>query len=72
VAGTGYMVFGRRRTINGRNTAVPQSECLWSPEPAHPAIITRQTWDAAQAMGAEHSSSRDGDGPNRHPATRRT
>ncbi|MGH3273743.1 MAG: recombinase family protein, partial [Streptosporangiaceae bacterium] len=69
---TGYMVFGRRRTINGRNTAVPPSEWLWSPEPAHPPIITRQTWDAAQAMGAEHASSRDGDGLNRHPAARRT
>ena len=69
---TGYMVFGRRRTINGRNTAVPPSEWLWSPEPAHPAIISRAVWDTAQVMGAEHSSSRDGNGPNRHPSTRRT
>ena len=69
---TGYMVFGRRRTINGRNTAVPPAEWLWSPEPAHPAIITRQTWDTAQATGAEHASSRDSDSLNRHPAARRT
>jgi len=69
---TGYMVFGRHRRINGHNLPMPPADWLWSPEPAHPAIITRQTWDTAQAMGAEHSSSRDGDGPNRHPAARRT
>ena len=37
-----------------------------------PAIIDRATWDAAQAAGAGHGSSRDGDDPNPHPATRRT
>jgi site-specific DNA recombinase len=29
-------------------------------------------WDTAQAIGTEHSTSRDGTGPNTHPATRRT
>jgi DNA invertase Pin-like site-specific DNA recombinase len=70
---TGYMVFGRQRTLrSGRRVAVPPGEWLWSPEPTHPAIITRATFDAAQAIGAEHSTSRDGTGPNTHPATRRT
>ena len=65
---TGYQVFGRRR----RGRPVPVDQWHWSPVPAHPAIIDRPTWDAAQAAGAEHGSTRDGDEPNSHPATRRT
>jgi hypothetical protein len=69
----GYIVFGRQRTLrSGRRVAVPPGEWLWSPEPTHPAIISRATFDAAQAIGAEHSTSRDGTGPNPHPATRRS
>ena len=66
------MVFGRRRTTAGKTRPVPPPEWLWSPEPTHPAIITRATWDAAQVIGAWHGSSRDGGEPNSHPATRRT
>jgi site-specific DNA recombinase len=70
---TGYMVFGRRRTTaGGRTRPVPASEWLWSPEPAHPAIITRATWDAAQAAGARHGTARDDDQVSAHPAARRT
>jgi site-specific DNA recombinase len=70
---TGYMVFGRQRTLkSGRTIAVPPAEWLWSPEPAHPAIISRATFDAAQAIGTEHATSRDGTGPSTHPATRRS
>jgi site-specific DNA recombinase len=70
---TGYMVYGRtRRTGKSRGLPVPPQDWIWSPEPAHPAIITRAVWDAAQTAGAEHSTSRDDPGPNSHPATRRT
>jgi site-specific DNA recombinase len=70
---TGHMVFGRRRTTpSGKSVAVPETDWLWSPQPTHPAIITRPVWDAAQAIGAEHSTSRDDPGPSSHPATRRT
>jgi site-specific DNA recombinase len=65
---TGYQVFGRRR----RGRPVPVEQWHWSPAPAHSQIIDRATWDAAQAAGAEHGSTRDGDDPNPHPATRRT
>jgi site-specific DNA recombinase len=68
---TGHMVYGRRRKHNGRRLAVPPDQWLWSPEPTHPAIIDRATWDAAQAIGTEHGTSRDGTGPNTHPATAR-
>ncbi len=40
------MVYGRRRTTSTHCTrAVPPDQWLWTPEPVHRAIITRQTWD---------------------------
>jgi site-specific DNA recombinase len=66
---TGYMVYGRTATKNGkRGHQAPAEKWLWSAEPAHPAIITRSLWDAAQAAGAEHGTSRDGTAPSTHPA----
>jgi site-specific DNA recombinase len=70
---TGHMVYGRRRKLrSGRTVTVPEDQWLWSPEPTHPAIISRATWEAAQAAGAEHATSRDDPGPSTHPAARRT
>jgi site-specific DNA recombinase len=70
---TGYMVYGRtRKNGTSRGLRVPPDEWIWSPQPAHPAIITRPTWDAAQTAGAEHSTSRDDPGPSTHPAAHRT
>ncbi len=68
---TGHMVYGRHRNRNGRRTPAPPEQWLWSPAPVHPAIIDRATWDAAQDVAAGHGTSRDGDEPNSHPATRR-
>jgi site-specific DNA recombinase len=68
---TGYMVFGRRRKTGRRFRYTPPAEWLWSPQPAHPAIITRDMWDAAQQAGPAHASSRDSAEPA-HPAARRT
>jgi site-specific DNA recombinase len=56
---TGYMVFGRRRKNGRRHTYTDPAEWLWSPQPAHPALITREAWDAAQAEAARHATSRD-------------
>jgi site-specific DNA recombinase len=69
---TGYMVFGRKRARNGHRVRVPADQWLWSPAPVHPAIIDRATWDAAQAVSAEHGTSRDGDTLSKHPAATRT
>jgi len=68
---TGHMVYGRHRTRNGRRTPAPPDQWLWSPDPVHPAIIDRDTWQAAQDAAAGHGTSRDGDELNSHPATRR-
>jgi len=69
---TGHMVYGRVRNRNGHRVTVPQDQWLWSPKPVHPALIDRPTWEAAQHMGAEHGTSRDGTGLNTHPAATRT
>ncbi len=70
---TGHMVYGRTRTQGGRRgRKVPQDHWLWSPEPAHPVIITRAMWDAAQNAGREHGSSRDDTELSAHPAAKRT
>jgi hypothetical protein len=45
---------------------------IWSPHETHPAIISRQTWDAAQAMADAHGTSRDDPALNTHPQARRT
>jgi site-specific DNA recombinase len=67
---TGHMVFGRRRTRAGkRGQPVPPAQWLWTPQPVHPAIITRATWDAAQGAGERHGTTPDGD--TRHPRARR-
>jgi hypothetical protein len=67
---TGHMVYGRRRTINGRTRAMPPDQWIWSPQPVHPAIVDRATWDAAQAEGRTHSTATDEPGPTAH--SRRT
>ena len=69
---TGHMVYGRVRTLNGRRVTVPASEWLWSPGPVHPAIVHRDTWQAAQEIAAGHGTSRDGTGLSQHPAATRT
>ncbi len=63
---TGYQVFGRNR----KGRPVPPDKWYWSDKPTHPAIVDRDTWEAAQKVGAEHRSSRDGAMHN--PATWRT
>jgi site-specific DNA recombinase len=69
---TGHMVYGRIRKRNGRRVPAPPDQWLWSPEPTHHEIVDRATWDAAQGIGAEHGTGRDGSGLSGHPATVRT
>jgi hypothetical protein len=70
---TGHMVFGRQhQDAAGHRTRTPPGEWLWSPQLAHPAIITREMYDAAQEVAATKAGSRDGTGPSTHAITRRT
>ena len=67
---TGYMVLGRRRRTGGRLRPVPPAEWLWSPEPTHAALVDRDTWDAAQVIGAERGNIRDPEMPAARQARR--
>jgi len=60
---TGHMVFGRERTQNGKTRRLPPDQWVWSPEPVHPALIDRETWQAAQVIGAERGNVRDPEMP---------
>jgi Recombinase len=52
---TGYMVWGRSKRNGPARSAtalkVPADQWLWSPEPAHPALIDLATWKEAQDVG---------------------
>ena len=65
---TGHMVYGRtRKPATARTRPVPPDQWIWSPEPTHPAIIDRATWDAAQTIGAERGNVRDAETPTTRP-----
>ena len=74
---TGHMVYGRTRNVGKSQRpgerkvrAVPMAEWTWSPQPAHPALVTRETWEAAQKAGKEHAGVRDAEVPTRQPGRR--
>jgi hypothetical protein len=69
---TGYMVYGRtRKTSNSRKARpVPPDQWIWSPEPVHPPLVDRATWDEAQTTGAQRGNVRDPETPTRQPGRR--
>jgi site-specific DNA recombinase len=70
---TGYMVYGRRRkTGRARPRRVPAEQWIWSEQPAHPAIITRAMFDAAQAIAQQHRTAGDDPDASPQPLTRHT
>jgi hypothetical protein len=67
---TGHQVMGRRRHKGGKRVWTPASEWIWTPEPTHEAIVPKEVWDEAQAMGMRHGNSRDPETPARRPGRR--
>ena len=58
--------------LHGARSAPPRaahapSEWIWSPEPTHPALVDKATWDAAQRAGAAHGNVRDTELPSTRP-----
>ncbi|HYT78276.1 MAG TPA: recombinase family protein [Actinomycetota bacterium] len=47
---TGYQVWNRRRRKTGGNRGNPQSEWVWSEEPSHEALVSREVWERAWRM----------------------
>jgi site-specific DNA recombinase len=69
---TGHMVYGRTRKTRGRKRGalVDPAAWIWSPEPTHAPLVTKQMWDAAQTAGAEHGNVRDPEKPTSQPGRR--
>ncbi len=67
---TGHQVMGRRKRKGGKKLWTPASEWIWTPEPTHPALILKETWDAAQKMGMRHGNVRDPGTPASRPGRR--
>jgi site-specific DNA recombinase len=68
---TGYMVWNRRASKKGGRHNSPEA-WIWSPEPTHPPIVSRELFAAAQQVVPQRRGSRSGAGLNRHPQTRRS
>lgn len=58
---TGYQVWNRRARKKGGNRINPPGDWVWSEEPAHPAIISREEYDAVRWVAAHNMRSRRGD-----------
>jgi hypothetical protein len=69
---TGHMVYGRTRKPRSATKAqkVPPGKWIWSPQPVHPALTGKPTWDTAQAVAAERGNTRDPEMPTTQPGRR--
>ncbi len=68
---TGHMVYGRTRTTStGKTRPAPAEQWIWSPQPVHPALVDRATWDEAQTIGAQRGNVRDPETPTSQPGRR--
>jgi hypothetical protein len=57
---TGYQVWNRRARKKGHNWTNPPEAWIWSEEPAHPAIVSREEHGAVQARAKANERSRQG------------
>ncbi len=64
---TGHQVMGRRRK-GGKKIWAPPQEWIWTPEPTHPVLVDKATWDRAQRMGRRHGNVRDPEMPTQRNA----
>lgn len=68
---TGYQVWNRRATKQGGRNNDPK-DWVWSPQPTHEPLVTRELFDAVSAMPRKRQGSRTACGVNRHPAAKRS
>ncbi|GIH05678.1 hypothetical protein Rhe02_37450 [Rhizocola hellebori] len=72
----GYMVWNRRkrghadRSVKGRVN--PPSAWVWSPRPTHEPLVTRELFDAANAVGRYRQGSHTTPGNSAEPKTKRS
>jgi hypothetical protein len=71
---TGHMVWNRRgrNKQTGGHRANPVEDWVWSPEPAHEALVDLETFVQAQQIAERRERSRTAPGPSRHPLAAQT
>jgi len=69
---TGYQVWNRRARKTGSNRDNPPEAWIWSEAPAHPAILSKEEFEAVAARAATNGRTRQGNGTSEHPARPRT
>jgi site-specific DNA recombinase len=76
---TGYMVYNRTTSRNGVTVApkkkfrpTPPDQWIWSPNPTHTELVTLETFQKAQNVGARLEGSPARNDANPHPATKNT
>jgi site-specific DNA recombinase len=57
---TGFQVWNRRARKKGHNRTNPPEAWVWSDEPAHEAIVSREEYDAVQSRARANERSRQG------------
>ncbi|MGW0252170.1 recombinase family protein [Nocardia goodfellowii] len=67
---TGYMVWNRRASKKG-GALNPPEKWVWSPQPTHEPLVTREMWEAVQQNRTTRQGSRMNP-RNTHPDTHRT
>ncbi|HEY3751951.1 MAG TPA: recombinase family protein, partial [Pseudonocardiaceae bacterium] len=69
---TGHQVFNRRATHSRGGKVNDPAKWVWSTEPAHEPLIPKWMYDELNAVRQARRGSRDGNSPNKNPATQRT
>jgi len=57
---TGYQVWNRRARKTAGNRENPPETWIWSEEPAHPALVSKEEFEAVAARAASNHRSRQG------------
>jgi recombinase len=69
---SGHMVWGRTSSRTGRWHRMPPEQWVWTTEPTHPAIVTRDIYQTAQQITLARASQAEDPGTPGHPLARRT
>ncbi len=68
---TGYQVWNRRSTSKD-GCYNDLKDWVWSPQPTHEPLVSKELFDVATTVARKRQGSRTAHGPNSHPATRRS
>src|SRR6266545_5949802 len=63
---TGYQVWNRRARKTAGNRDNPPEAWIWSEESAHPAVVSKEEFEAVAARAAANRGSRQGAAPTTH------